>query len=356
MFRQARVVEIGRKRPGLTEAQVDIDGRLAPAVSYDDLCGEISVDDEVIVNTTAVDLNLGSGGVHFVLWNLGRRDFSPPASGHIMKLRYTPLQIACLAAEEQESEYHSIVKEKIDIAGMPVVIGGVHSQLPAAAVTIKKLSPQTRIAYLMTDAAALPIAFSNLVAELKKKGLLDTTITVGNAFGGDLEAVNIFSALTIAQAAARADVAIVAMGPGITGTDSTLGFSGIEQGVVINAVNSLQGKAIAAARISFADSRQRHRGVSHHTLTSLSVAALTSALVAIPEMESKKQATVQRQLEAYSIPSKHRVEIVKNETTIPALKEYGIGVTTMSREVEDDPEFFMAAGAAGIEAVKALGE
>lgn len=354
MFKRARVVKIKRKREGLTEALVEIDKEVATAVSYDDLSGEISVGDEVIINTTAVELALGSGGVHFVLWNLNKSSFSRPPSGHIMKLRYTPLQLACLAAEEQQSEYHLLVRDKTQIRGMPVVIGELHSQLPAVAVTIKKLRPQTRIAYVMTDAAALPIAFSNLVVALKEKGLLDATITLGNAFGGDLEAVNIYSALAVAQAAARADVAIVAMGPGVTGTNSALGFSGIEQGMVINAVNALHGDAIAIPRISFADPRKRHQGVSHHTLTALSLAALAGALVVIPEMGQERMALVKKQLQDHGIYGKHRVEIIKNEITVPALKEYGIGVTTMGREVDEDPEFFMAAGAAGIAAVKAL--
>ncbi|MCD5405117.1 MAG: DUF3866 family protein [Desulfotomaculum sp.] len=40
----------------------------------------------------------------------------------------------------------------------------------------------------------------------------------------------------------------------------------IEQGQTINAVHTLGGRAIAAARISFADKRYRHIGLSHHKI------------------------------------------------------------------------------------------
>lgn len=356
MFKRAKIVKIERKRSGFTEAVVDLETETARAVNYDDLLGEVQVGDEVIVNTTAVDLGLGSGGVHFVLWNLNKSKYSPASSGHIMKLRYTPLQIACLAAEEQQSQHHSLIKDKREIGGMPVIVGELHSQLPAAVVTIKKLRPETRIAYLMTDAGALPIKFSHLVAALKEKNLLDVTITLGNAFGGDLEAVNVYSALIVAQAAAGADIAVVAMGPGVTGTESALGFSGIEQGMVINAVSALKGKAIAIPRLSFRDPRKRHYGVSHHTLTALSLAALAPALVVVPQMDEKKMALVQSRLHEHGIYAKHQVEVIENEITLEALKDYGIGVTTMGREVREEPEFFQAAGAAGIVAVRMLEE
>ena len=72
----------------------------------------------------------------------------------------------------------------------------------------------------MTDGAALPIVISDLVDAMTRVGLIDTTITAGHAFGGDLEAVSVPSALALARHVTHADVAIVAMGPGVVGTDS----------------------------------------------------------------------------------------------------------------------------------------
>src|SRR4029079_8733805 len=122
-----------------------------------------------------------------------------------------------------------------DAAGLPVVATPLHSQLPAVAPGIRSVRPDARIAYVMTDGAALPLAMSDLVATLRDRGLVDTTITCGHVLGGDHESVNVYSALMIARHGAGADVAVVAMGPGIVGTGTALGFTGIEVGTVLDA-------------------------------------------------------------------------------------------------------------------------
>ena len=81
----------------------------------------------------------------------------------------------------------------------------------------------------MTDGAALPIYLSKNVDTLKKKGLIDNTITIGSAFGGDYECINIYTALITAKEVLKADVVFVSMGPGIAGTGTKYGFTGIEQ-------------------------------------------------------------------------------------------------------------------------------
>src|SRR5215831_19063098 len=118
----------------------------------------------------------------------------------------------------------------------------------------------------MTDGAGLPLAMSDLVADLRERDLVDATVTCGHAFGGDYEAVSVYSALAVARHVAGADAAVVAMGPGIVGTGTRLGFSGIEAGPILDAATGLGGDPIACLRISFADERPRHQGVSHHTL------------------------------------------------------------------------------------------
>src|SRR5262249_22734516 len=135
-------------------------------------------------------------------------------------------------------------------------------------------------AYVMTDGGALPLAISDLVFELRERRLVDVTITCGQAFGGDHEAVTVYSALGVARPAA--DVAIVAMGPGAMGTDSPLGFSAIEVGPALDAAARMGGVPIAALRASEVDDRARHRGVSHHSTTALTMATSARALVAAP--------------------------------------------------------------------------
>src|SRR5690606_26500425 len=78
------------------------------------------VGDRVAINTTAVDLGLGTGGAHFVVHVLGRERPGAGTKGHIMKLRYTPLQVAVLAAEEPDSPHHHVLAREDDLEGMPV--------------------------------------------------------------------------------------------------------------------------------------------------------------------------------------------------------------------------------------------
>ena len=59
---------------------------------------------------------------------------------------------------------------------------------------IKFRSENKKIACIITDHGALPVWFSKNIRLLKSKGLLDTVISIGNAFGGDYECVNIYTA------------------------------------------------------------------------------------------------------------------------------------------------------------------
>src|SRR5207302_6904076 len=122
----------------------------------------------------------------------------------------TPLQFPVLSTESPESPYHSMLLEFDSLNGAPVVCAELHSQIPAIAAGIKwETGHAARVAYLMTDGGALPLPFSRLVPRLQDCGLIDITVTAGNAFGGDYEAVNLYSGLATAKAAAGADVMIV---------------------------------------------------------------------------------------------------------------------------------------------------
>ena len=47
-----------------------------------------------------------------------------------MKARYTPLQACVPGADEQGSQYHELLRDADDLAGLPVVIADLHSALP----------------------------------------------------------------------------------------------------------------------------------------------------------------------------------------------------------------------------------
>src|SRR5205085_10958068 len=146
----------------------------------------------------------------------------------------------------------------------------------------KLVEPALRVAYVMTDAGALPLALSDLVADLSDAGFIDGTVTAGHAFGGDYEAVNVRSALAIARHRLRAHVILVGMGPGSVGTGTTTGYSGLEVGAVLNAAHDAGGDPIIALRVSDADPRERHRGVSQHSLTALLTATHVTVTVPVP--------------------------------------------------------------------------
>ena len=80
---------------------------------------------------------------------------------------------------------------------------------------------------------------------------MNKTITVGHAFGGDLETINIYTGLIAAKEILKGDITIISMGPGIVGSGTKYGFTGMEQGYIVDAINNLGGLAVAVPRISF---------------------------------------------------------------------------------------------------------
>lgn len=316
------MTEILEQRAGLQ--RVLVDGERAYVLT--EQVGDVAVGDEVVVNTTAVDLGLGTGGWHVVHWNLARRELSRPGPGHIMKLRYTSLQSDTGAAEEDTDP-------GTDLAGTPVVACTLHSQVPLVAAAHLRDRPDARIAYVMTDGAALPLALSDLVVAMRREGLIHSTITAGHAFGGDLEAVSVPSALALAVHAADADLVVVAMGPGVVGTDSTLGTTAVEAAAVLDATAALGGRPVCCVRASGADPRPRHRGPSHHVATVLD---LTRSRV---EVATVAGAPLERH--------DHDVVVVDPVGVAGLLEQRGLRVTSMGRDAAADPLFFDAAGAAG---------
>jgi hypothetical protein len=343
-----RVDSVLSERPGAQEVEVVCNGERRPAVVYTAITGPVQVGDYVHLNTWAVELGLGTGGLDFVIAN----DSAPAeaaAPGHVMKLRYTPCQLPVAAAAAQESEWHDEIGRFESLEGIPVVCAELHSQVPAIAAAAKwETKGAARVAYVMTDGAALPLAFSRLVPALKDRGLIDCTVTSGQAFGGDYEAVNLYSALIVARVCAKADVIVVAQGPGNTGTATPFGFTGVDQGVALNAASTLEGTPIAVARVSFADPRPRHRGLSHHTLTVLDRIALVPTLVPVPRLEPAYHALLRQALSDADLLERHEFITVDAEPGLAAFLDSGVAVSTMGRSVQEERAFFLSAAAAGL--------
>ncbi len=309
----------------------------------------------MVLNTTAIELGLGTGGYHFVIYNNKNKSKSATEKlGHIMKLRYTPLQIKCLATEEQESEYHEEFKQFESLNGSLYIVGTLHSMLAPIAATIKWLRPDLNISYIMTDAGALPLHFSKTVKILKDKGILKNTITVGHAFGGDFECVNIYTGIIAAKVVANSDVTIITMGPGIVGTGTQYGFSGIEQGYIIDAVNNLGGISLAVPRLSFADKRERHKGISHHTMTILSKITNTRTNIVLPLLEKNEADFINSQINASNINNRHSIIFENGNDVLNALNHYNLDIKTMGRGYYDDETFFLTLGSVAKTCIKFL--
>jgi hypothetical protein len=346
-LRNGTALRVAQARPGVLEVEVEVDGRTETALAYPGLTGPVSAGDPVVLNTTAVEEGLGTGGYHFVIAVPGR-DADAPAAGHVMKLRYTPLQVKVEAVEEQDSPHHAVLAGARDLNAMPVVWVPLHSMLGAAAAGARAAGA-TRVVYVMTDGATLPAAFSGQVAALREAGLLDAVVSSGQAFGGDLEAVNVFSGLLAARSVAGAEVIVVGDGPGKVGTATPWGATDVSSGLSLNAAGILGARPIAALRVSFADPAYRHHGVSPHSITVLRHVALAAVHVAVPALQDENhRGRVWDALKEARLEERHQLVEVTGEPAVELLREKSVPMATMGRTDRDDPAFFLAAGAAGV--------
>ena len=357
-----------------------------PALAYPQVTGSPLVGDRVLLNTTALERGLGTGGHAVVIAIPDRPEAWPQRpverSGHLVKARYTPLQTMVLGVDDPEGEHHGLLAEADSIDGMPVITADLHSSLPAVLAGIRAGTDQAgiqgdeapRVAYVMTDGGALPAPYSRTAATLRECGWLASVITAGQAYGGDYEAVTVHTALLAARHVVGADIAIVIQGPGNLGSGTRWGFSGVAAGEALNAAAVLGGRPVAALRVSQADARERHRGISHHSRTAygrvlahaadLPVPVLSDGagaqgeheLSTIPGVDEDGLARVLRQVDQqaedlHSLQPLLQVVQVSTAGLWPALRDCPVPLSTMGRGLHADPAAFLAAAVAGRHAV-----
>jgi hypothetical protein len=340
------VEAIGEETAKIQVLSVREGDKIAMAINYLELGERVEVGQQVVVNTTAVDLSLGSGGCHFVIPAKAKLD---KGWGHLMKLRYTPLQLRVNSAEEQDSPWHHLFQDDRGLEGRPVLAAELHSMVAPLALAIQHLDPKASIAYVATDGGALPGAFSRSTVTLKEQGVLSHVITSGHAFGGDIETINIFTGLQAAARVAKADYVIAAMGPGIAGTGTVYGFSGMEMGTVLQGALALGGQGILVPRIGFVDQRRRHYGLSHHSLTVLTRAYIGPCQLPLPILSRAKSRVIWDQ--AKLLPKRCRCRWLDGAFLAEIAEEHPQLFSSMGRGYQQNPEFFMALGAAARMAV-----
>jgi hypothetical protein len=358
-WRSGTVTAVRRRWRGAVELDVDTTDGTVRALAYPYLVGDPQPGDRVLLNVGALVMGLGTGGYALVVALPDRLPADPATgdrgttrdAGHLVKARYTPLQPILLGVDEEASEHRAVMAAADSLHGMPVVTADLHSALPAVLAGVHADRPDARVAYVMTDGGALPAWFSRTLDGLRDS--LAGTVTVGQAFGGDLEAGTLHTGLLAARHVLHADITVVAQGPGNLGTGTTWGFSGVAIGEAVNAIAVLDGRAVGSLRISGADPRPRHRGVSHHSLTAYGKVALARADLAVPDgLPEELSAGVDAALAP--LAARHRLVRVGVDGLDAALRASPVGLSTMGRGLDADHAYFLAAAAAGRHAAALL--
>jgi hypothetical protein len=317
-LRRGTVTAIEERHEGLV--RLEVDGRAC--VAYPDLTGPVALGDDVLVNVQAVELALGSGGFDVLHANLTRGlALASEPGAHVMKFPYTSLQHAVAHAEESALAADGL-------AGMPVVCCTLHSQV---APVCAGLGRNLAVGYVQLPGGALPVALSDAVRTLRRDGYLRTTVAVGPCFGGDSACVSVASALLVC-AAAGLDAAVCSVGPGLVGTGSRYGHGGLAAADAVNGARALGGSPILAARLSDADPRERHRGLSHHTAAVAEIAGGAVAVAWPAELEAPE-----------GLPGVSPVDTTGWREACASLP-----LSHMGRGPDEDPSFFAAAYAAGM--------
>lgn len=322
---------------------VEVDGESRLAWADTSLLGEMHAGDEVVVNVEALDLGLGSGGFDVVHVNLTRGlNGDGPRAEHVMKLNYTSLQHPVDPVELPVRLMHpggAKGAPERQVAETPALVIPLHGHLAPSAWAAAQMSPGLKVGYVQTGGGALPGSLSRDVTELRERGLLCGHVTAAPSYGGEHEAISVAGALDAAANGLGWDAIIAGPGSGIIGSDTRLGHGGIAALDTAHAAMALGLPTLLSPRLSSADPRERHRPVSHHTLT---VLELLLAGVEIP------------------VPADHPIPIAVLATAagyhhhlheapidLEGYQASDLPARTMGRTIKEDPLFFAAALASG---------
>ena len=309
-----------------TALEVEIAGERRPAVSYGRMTGAVELGDEVIVNVAARDLGLGSGGFDIVHVNLTRGlDGEGEPGAHVMKLNYSSLQHAVEPLEGRAPVLDGRLEK-------PVAVIALHGQLACVAWAASRAAPGARIGYLQTAGGSLQGQQSRTVRRLLDGGLLVGHVAAAPAFDGEQEAITVAGGLHAGLTALEWDACIAGPGPGILGSATELGHGGIAALDSAHAALALGCRTVIVPRMSSADPRPRHRGLSHHTRVVLDL-LLRPVTVALPPGERP------------DLPRGH--ELREGEVDIDGYRAAGLPLHTMGRSIDDDELFFRAALSGG---------
>jgi hypothetical protein len=321
---------------------VEVGGERRPAWADRDLVGDVREGDEVIVNTEALDLGLGSGGFDVVHANLTRGLEGGGAAGaHVMKLNYSSLQHPVAPVERPDEDLGAT-----ETSEMPVLVIPLHGHLVPAAWAAAQARAELEVGYVQCAGGALPGSMSRDVRTLRERRLLCDHITAGAAYGGEAEALSVVGALD-AGAARGWDAAIAGPGPGIIGSETRYGHGGMAALDCAHAALALGLPTLLSPRFSGADQRARHSGLSHHTETVLDL-LLVGVEVPVPSTDDEIGAALRPLLGGVHRTSAHPADLEGYAAS-------GLAGRVMGRGIDDDPPFFAAPLASGAALAAAAG-
>jgi hypothetical protein len=319
---------------------VEVDGERRPAWADSTLLGEMREGDEVVVNVEALDLELGSGGFDVVHVNLTRGlEGGGAGDEHVIKLNYTSLQHPIDPMELPVRLIPDMEGPEPSEARVPVLVLPLHGHLAPAAWAASRARSDAKVGYVQTGGGALPGSLSRDVAQLRERSLLCGHITAAPAYGGEHEAISVAGALDAAARELEWDAIIAGPGPGIIGSDSRLGHGGMAALDTAHASLALGLPTLLSPRLSATDPRERHRPVSHHTLTVMQL-LLGGVGVPVPSSEPIPIAVL-----ATAAGWRHRLH--EAPVDLKGYEASGLPARTMGRTLQEDPLFFAAALASG---------
>jgi hypothetical protein len=178
----------------------------------------------------------------------------------------------------------------------------------------------------------LPGALSDVVRQLRERGLLAGHITAGPAYGGEGDAITTAGALHHGLAGGHWHAAVCGPGPGILGSGTRYGHGGMVALESAHTAAALGCTVVVAPRRSSGDPRPRHRGLSHHARTMLEMALVPLIVATAGEAPE---------------PDLRHHDWRRADADLKGYARSGLPARTMGRTLEEDPEFFAAALAAG---------
>ncbi|MFB4163521.1 DUF3866 family protein [Alteribacillus sp. JSM 102045] len=334
-----QVIEIIEEDEWLQKLKTD--GGAGKAILYFACCARVEAGESIKVNTTAERLKLGTGGWDIVITSYKNNHFIK-GSGHIMKARYTACQHSVFAIDSPEHPDHAIFKLPFHLNDKKVLLAELHSMLPIILGALFMQRENQRVGIVLSDEAALPAGLSDHMRMWKSDPRV-SVVTTGQSFGGTFEAVTIPNALQWLVLKKEVDVLIVSMGHGTVGTNTPFGFSGMAVAGWANLVGALKGQSVWVPRLSFQEKRQRHFGLSHHSVTPLKQFTYAPSTMVLPILAEEKMIQLEEQIMSLRDLPFLKIYFEEIEEWMMAwlewYKAYPSSISTMGSDITNHPDF-----------------